>query len=395
MAESLEKDLSISESKIKGYFAVLADPQIGMSVAFDDPDEARNELIPLKVAVDAVSKLQPSPKFVFLAGDVQDAWPNLYGDAKVRERAMIQREAVKKEMQKFAKKRIPVQYTPGNHDIADAPTDEFIADYTKEFGPTFKTVDHGLGSQIQVVALNSQIYQHDTSTGARQKQNNDFAAALNNLNGDTRLLMILTHIPPFMDTITEKAGWANWAQEARKPVMEIIAKAVKGKNIKVAFVCGHFHTNVDKETTYTSDTNGKFDLHIMVSSSVTSTMWWTGQKFNVNGWLAPEHASMVAQKDVKKAFVEDIIGAIKDGYDPYAANKRSKAELTSMLADVDADAAKAAKKYTEDKLPRFHRSGVTLIAICQDAKKSLYSRQWLTVDSLHTDGKLWLAEACS
>ena len=95
-------------------------------------------------------------------------------------------------------------------------------------------------------------------------------------------LVLLTHIPPFMDSFDEPEGWANWRQVYRKQILDVLAAS----ELPLLFICGHFHANVVKDATY----QGR-PLNIRVSSAAGTTIQWDG-KDN----LTPEEAQKVASK---------------------------------------------------------------------------------------------------
>ena len=107
-------------------FAVLADPQIGMSTS--GPADARS-VTNEATAFHAISQLIDYGKlnFSFIAGDLQDAWANFDNDKAMdgnrQDRWNVtagkQRAEVLTEIESIAKSTTVI-LTPGNHDIADA-----------------------------------------------------------------------------------------------------------------------------------------------------------------------------------------------------------------------------------------------------------------------------------
>jgi len=63
------------------------------------------------------------------------------------------------------------------------------------------------------------------------------------------------------------------------------------------FVCGHFHANVVKDTTYKD-----LPLSIRVSSAAGTTIQWDGKDA-----LSPEEAQKVASKNVTRDFFPKMV----------------------------------------------------------------------------------------
>ena len=137
--------------------------------------------------------------------------------------------------------------------------------------------------------FNSQIY---WSTDAslekyRQQQLSFLQQETENLQ-NIKQLVLLTHIPPFMDSIDEQEGWANWKSIYRKQILDLLARS----KLPMLWVCGHFHNNVEKDSSYQG-----VPLRIRVSSAAGTTMQWDGKDE-----LPPKEASEVASKDACSQF---------------------------------------------------------------------------------------------
>lgn len=268
--------------------------------------------------------VKQGPDFIFIAGDMQNYWPNEKGkvgrnrmapkNPKQSDRYLAsgqlgvdQRAAVKRALL-FAKLRhIPVYFTAGNHDLGDVPDGNTLTSYANEWG--------GLWNRFWVknvlyLQFTSQFYWADVNsldhTAQRKKleQNKWLLNELNNMPTATKRVVLMTHIPPFMDQAqTEAAGWANWKQRDRNWFLNLLNEKVAKKHVPVLWVCGHFHTNVHKKYTVYGTEND-----MVVTSSAGSTMWWDGAKGPEGaGSLAPDKAASVASKSVGDAFVQDII----------------------------------------------------------------------------------------
>lgn len=292
----------------------IADPQLGMLNMYNKPTDWSKEERMLQVLAEKAVAMKP--ELVFLAGDMQNWWPNEKNPEKDRNRLMNmsqsafedlkalnlglkQRQSVRQCMKSLVDARVPVYYTPGNHDIGDDPDDEMLTRYVsgnaeeEGWGPLFQKVEVE-ESGIRFLQFNSQVYWSaaETLEKYREEQLEFLKEEVKNIPATTKLLVLLTHIPPFMDSFDEPEGWANWRQVYRKQILDVLAAS----ELPLLFICGHFHANVVKEASY----QGR-PLHIRVSSAAGTTIQWDGKDS-----LTPEEAQKVASKQVLKAFAEDV-----------------------------------------------------------------------------------------
>jgi len=280
-----------------------------------------------------------------MGGDMQDAWPKdekpkdaslkaIKEAEKIRSRAARQREAVKDIIKRLEKDRIPVYFTPGNHDINDVASKEDMAAYAANWNTRlYQRVPHSFGLATLIVELNSQLYQNALGVGAgeeKQDQNDWLAATLRaHLDPEkTRLIVVLTHIPPFLNRIDEEHGWGNWCKPGRIEMLSVFARAIHDKRFaiapKILWVCGHFHVNVESRG-HKFDVpvaGGRFtqrlEMDIIVSSSAGTAMWWMAA--NNAGFLEPKEAEMVASIPVQGpegAFAKYIMSYTTDRTDPF------------------------------------------------------------------------------
>lgn len=303
----------------------ITDMQLGMSTCCspfpsgEDPggtdDFSKEEgLLQAVVARILADGFQESAShLVFIGGDMQDAWPHIQNPV-IQKRAINQVAAVKEALQPLAE-RFPNKFivTPGNHDIADDPTATHVKLYTErwlvgsDFTPIWQSDMKGLhgvkliDEQFLVFHLNSQLYAKtavsEYSTTQARLQTEWLQERLTNLAEETvNVIVVLTHIPPFMNDKTEAVGWANWDLDHRNEVLGMLEQTGK----KVVFVCGHFHASVFK-------TVGNFQILTMTAAG--TTLRWDG-----DSTLAPAHASDVASMDIGGAFTKRIL--------PDMANRR-------------------------------------------------------------------------
>jgi Icc-related predicted phosphoesterase len=328
-------------------FVVLADPQLGMKHQYEDAANWDEEQAMFQGLVNAAANQQPD--FLFVAGDMQNYWPNekdMEGNRIVgRSRGFgptlpVQTDDVLKSGRLGADQRasikdalqpatdLPTHFTAGNHDVGDVPDAETIAVYshpTEGWGPLWSSFTL---NNILYVQFTSQFYWDHALQGTpsnpvpnildadMEKVKADQNIYLKEQLGDgqdllkltqdgIKRLVLLTHIPPFMDTLDEKAGWANWKESDREWILQLLDRTASAAGVPVLWVCGHFHTNVEKAYTTTDSEGNLIQNDIIVTSSSGSTMWWDGA--NGNGQLSPEQAASVATKPVPVAFFQDII----------------------------------------------------------------------------------------
>lgn len=291
----------------------IADPQLGMLNMYKKPENWKDEETMLQKLVAKAASMKPD--LVFLAGDMQNWWPNEKGTDRNRIKSMtdaqfaalkakdlgkMQRQSVRDAMSALTDAGIAVCYTPGNHDVGDDPDEKTLGQYTSSssenpgWGPLFQRVKEENG--IVFLQFNSQVYWSENSEildKYRKEQFDFLESEINSLVAKRiKRLVLLTHIPPFMDTIEEEEGWANWKKEYRKKLLDLFVKV----QVPMLFVCGHFHANVVKDTTYKD-----LELSIRVSSAAGTTIQWDGKDA-----LSPEEAQKVASKNVMSAFAEDV-----------------------------------------------------------------------------------------
>ena len=58
----------------------------------------------------------------------------------------------------------------------------------------------------------------------RAKQLEFLQAEISNMQANIKRLVLLTHIPPFMSSVDEKEGWANWKQVYRKQILDLLSE---------------------------------------------------------------------------------------------------------------------------------------------------------------------------
>ncbi|CAJ1359720.1 unnamed protein product [Effrenium voratum] len=221
----------------------ITDPQPGMLNMYTHPEDWAAEETMFSRLVAKAAGLRPS--LVFVGGDMQNWWPNENSSAdrnrprkdmpdedfeelKRKDLGKLQRNAARRSVQTLVSAGIPVVYTAGNHDVGDFPDESTLAQYTSSdsenpgWGPLFQKVKKEDG--VLYLQFNSQIYwSTEASMETHRSQQLEFLHEEMSNIGDVRQLVLLTHIPPFMDSVDEEEGWANWKEHYRKEVLDVLA----------------------------------------------------------------------------------------------------------------------------------------------------------------------------
>jgi hypothetical protein len=400
-----------STQKNDYIFIVVGDPQLGISRAFaPEPkdgqldkagtkdDYSREEKM-FKAVTGFIPNIKDSAgnpaRFVFLAGDMQDAWPKARGkppgDMTVEKytsnnnaRAKAQREAAVEIMKTQTSSKWIV--TPGNHDVDDVPSHEtvsFFNDYYAEYRKNVDIFDDT--GPIMFYELNSMVLQ-DPSVHEQlvKDEMRKFQTALQHRakQGPVELIFMLTHVPPFMLDFHERHGWANWNQNTRDAIDKSLSTAFKAsgaRNPKVVWAAGHLHSNVVHENYPRPD----YLVDIVVSGASGTAMYWGAPKEGEvekeeaacwakdNGWkrgkMLPEHAAWVASKRIQPAFVKYIVPDIGQRY--------------------------------QGSLPNPARSGARVFVVCGDQSPPQYFSRWFSIIELQHETTIaetpWWSLACT
>lgn len=330
----------------------ITDMQYGMLNSFEtDKTFAPEE----KVMKAVVKKFMGSDSedITFIGGDMQDAWA--WGD-NAEQRGQDQRTALTQELKNTG--RTNFIFTPGNHDIADKfgnATGDTVESYTANWHTAMEgnLYENGLsdgkglwgsfkkGKQL-VLVLTSQFYAkvfpppqpatdapttttlaplpdvvNDKQAG---EQNKFIAEVMESAKSDSSInsIVVLTHIPPFMESMDEPAGWANWDTAYRSTVMESLAKAGK----PITFVCGHFHATVFNSISYAPTEGEKVEVQVLVTTAAATTLHWGGLST-----LSPTKAKEAAAQPIGSAFGTLIMQGDKKPYRDEANPKEAAVAL--------------------------------------------------------------------
>mmetsp|Transcript_1857 Transcript_1857/g.5468 ORF Transcript_1857/g.5468 Transcript_1857/m.5468 type:complete len:384 (-) Transcript_1857:390-1541(-) len=222
-------------------FVQLADPQLGM-LRMDKSWEEEQDM--LKLAVEHINRLQP--RFVVVCGDLVNAYP----DNQKKQQAQAQDfKAISSEIDSH----IPLVCVCGNHDVGNTPTQQSIDAYRERFGDDYFSfwVDG-----VKFIVLNTQLHKDDTASpdlliAQDQWLDEEFAASEKEQPTHT---IILSHIPPFIESPDEEDGYFNLETLRRRQLLRRVKRARVS-----SWFCGHYHRNA-----------GGMDgpLEVVVSSAV-------------------------------------------------------------------------------------------------------------------------------
>lgn len=198
------------------YFIQITDPQFGF---IDANRSFEKESALYKKAIDAINNLKPA--FVVITGD-------LVNDRKNREQI--------KEFRRLTgmiNKKIPVWFSPGNHDIGQSPTHNDIDTFIKLYGHDRFSFRYE-GSLF--IGLNSCLIK-STPGEAEEEQYRWLKDQLEN-NKDALHKVIFTHYPFFLKDPEEKDEYFNIELSVRKRYLALFAE-----NKADAVFSGHLHNN--------------------------------------------------------------------------------------------------------------------------------------------------------
>lgn len=198
------------------FFIQLSDPQFGM---FENNANFEKETVLYEKAVAKINTLIPD--FVVITGDfVHD--PNSASQIKEFKRITAKINS-----------KIPIYYTPGNHDIGQIPNKESIKKYEKNYGSD-RFAFHHKGSSF--IGFNSSYIKAKIDE-SEQKQYNWLAKKIKK-NANAAHIILFSHYPFFNKTVDEPTAYSNIDLESRKKYLDLF-----NANKVEALFTGHYHNN--------------------------------------------------------------------------------------------------------------------------------------------------------
>ncbi len=198
------------------FFIQITDPQFGM---FNNNTDFEKETVLYEKAVAKINILHPD--FVVITGDfVND--PN----------SLSQIIEFKRITAKINSK-IPVYYTPGNHDIGQNPDKTSIKKYKKNYGSDTFSFYHK-GSSL--IGYNSGYIEAKLAE-PEQKQYNWLVKKIKK-SANAQHIILFSHYPFFNKTVDEPTAYSNIDLENRKKYLDLF-----NANKVTAVFTGHYHNN--------------------------------------------------------------------------------------------------------------------------------------------------------
>lgn len=205
------------EKAPKPYFFVqLTDPQFGMS---DGNRSYSRETEWYEKAVKGVNRLKPD--FVVITGDLVNDQKNSSQIAEF------------KRITALISKKIPVWYTPGNHDIGNLPDSASIAEFIRNYGHDHFSFRH---KNSLFVGINSGIVKNRLPA-MEQKQYDWLAGILGEGKGAAHRVLFC-HYPFFIRSFDEAEVYSNINPDTRKKYFDLFASG----QVEAVFA-GHLHNN--------------------------------------------------------------------------------------------------------------------------------------------------------
>ncbi|MCU0473498.1 MAG: metallophosphoesterase [Bacteroidales bacterium] len=198
------------------FFIQITDPQFGM---FENNEGFEKETVLYEKAVEKINILNPD--FIIITGDFVH-----------NSNSIAQIEEFKRITSKINPK-IPVYYTPGNHDLGQNPTEESIRTYIKNYGRDKFSFRHK-GSSF--IGFNSSLIKARLAV-PEQEQYNWLEKRLKKRQGAQHIILFC-HYPFFNKTVDEPTAYSNIDLEYRKKYLELF-----NTNKVDAVFSGHYHNN--------------------------------------------------------------------------------------------------------------------------------------------------------
>ncbi|CAK8695626.1 serine/threonine-protein phosphatase CPPED1-like [Clavelina lepadiformis] len=238
------------------YFIFSTDPQPGLIDMIEGGDGSRwdTELENTRNAMTAINNMKPPPKFLFVGGDIVNAFPG----ESLRKR----QEADIREAFSYLNSSIPIFVISGNHDLGNVPTPDTMESYQKEFGDDYYAFWVG---GVMYIALNSQCMFNSTYTeGLCTMQDVWLQKELDRAgNSSCQHVVILMHIPPFIDSLEESNTYFSIPVSRRLALLRQFSHA----GVEKVF-SGHYHRNSGSVWTEQKQDGSSVEIEVVVSSAL-------------------------------------------------------------------------------------------------------------------------------
>jgi 3',5'-cyclic AMP phosphodiesterase CpdA len=208
---------SQSKNSSSPFFIIqVTDPQFGM---FESDKGFSKETELYEKAVNAINRLNPD--FVVITGDLVN---------NKDDRSQI---AEFKRITANINSKIPVYYSPGNHDIGQSPEQKDIDLFVSDYGHDRFSFKH---KKSYFIGLNSCIIKSTTPV-LEELQYNWLKEKLSK-TGKVKQIIVFCHYPLFLNSSDEPEAYFNIPPETRNRYLSLF----KEYNVKALFA-GHLHNN--------------------------------------------------------------------------------------------------------------------------------------------------------
>jgi Icc-related predicted phosphoesterase len=213
----------------------LCDPQLGMGIDGFDADVTR-----LEQAVRQINAI--APDMVVIAGDmVHEANDSLI--------------AVFLDI--IAPIKAPVLFTAGNHDLPEPVTEEKLQSYRAHYGNDFSSSST---KGWMIISANTQLWRIAPEKEIN-RQNELLRETLQKARKEKRPVIMLTHIPPFVESVDEKDEYFNISAQSRETILKLCEE-----NGVFLWLAGHLHKTLKNDygkiSILTGETTSRnFDNH--------------------------------------------------------------------------------------------------------------------------------------
>jgi serine/threonine-protein phosphatase CPPED1 len=238
------------------FFAVLADPQLGMTSGEDGVVCWDAELGSLNAAIDAINALSPRPSFCSVLGDLVHHFDRQTDGTFVEEVKSFKAAIARVDLS------IPVYIIPGNHDVGDSPTSESLAMYREQFGNDFYMIR--VSPFCRLLALNSGLFADSSNAAADAAEQLKWLEEALGSGRESETTIVLQHHLLFIEDEYETAEslavaksqshfngsiMSNRYFHIPRPMREMLLSRLRSSKSRVgAVLTGHFHQNWERRT---------------------------------------------------------------------------------------------------------------------------------------------------
>lgn len=198
------------------FFIQITDPQFGM---FENNKGFEKETELYEKAVKEINRLKPD--FLVITGDLVN---NQKDTLQIREFKRITSKIDPK---------IPVYFTPGNHDIGNVPDSASIAAFINNYGYDQFSFKH---KNSLFIGINTSIIKNNLPQLERRQY--DWLVKALSKGKKASHIILFCHYPFFINSYDEPESYSNIGSESRRKYLTLFAT-----NKANAIFSGHLHNN--------------------------------------------------------------------------------------------------------------------------------------------------------